>query len=430
MKTALSTLLLVCVLISVTFASPAPDHTTAINRIVVFGDSLSDTGNDYQFSYLFRDIIKRVPSLGKEFPYGLIPSPYNSPYFDGRFSDGKNWFEDFANLFHIKDTERHHFGPLENFAYGGAWASPYINQGKLGITLFPLNLGEQVLQYQVEHPLPYVFNQHVLAVIFIGANDYLDTNTVTPPAVQVTHVVNSITHAIKALHRLHRIAHFLVVGMPDLADTPYAAHLPQHEKTLLLNLSLLHNASLKKAIQKLNQSNSTSMHVDFIDWLSDHQQLNDHFKQYHFDYGQNAPCHDFYPAAAPFSIPMAPKTLFTRLMHYNTPQLNRFQLSTIPPYPTNVPQQLIDAKHCDDNTPSSSHIYMDDVHPTRLAQCIIAVRACQKIASRYTWMDASGQAHPLNCGIPTTGNLQNAADACLKALHTGALREDTLLPFE
>lgn len=424
-----------CLFISLLTCNAFCDNNrpASINRIIVFGDSLSDTGNDYDFSYLFRGIILKIPSLAKEFPQGLIPSPFNSPYYNGRFSDGKNWLEDFANLFHIKDTERHHFGALENFAYGGAWASPYTNQGKLAITVFPLDLYEQLLQYQVEHPLPYLNNNHVLAIVFIGANDYLATDTKTPKQTQVNHVVTTIIHVIKALHNVHRITHFLVMGMPNLAGTPYAAHLPQSEKTLLQNLSLMHNNQLQQAIEALNNSGSKNLpyHVTFINWLNDHQALNTNYKKFHFRFGQNEPCHDFYPATVPMHIPLSPQKLFLELLHHNTSSNINLTISQIPPYPSQVPHQLIDAKRCDDGSPSSSHVYMDDVHPTRLAQCIIALRTCEKMQTQYAWQDAWGHSHPLNCGINSkTNTLKQAADLCYTALQQGDLRQDTLLPFE
>ena len=56
------------------FAQKSKDNRAPANRIVAFGDSLSDTGN------IFRDL--------------AFPPP---PYFEGRSSNGILWLEYLAN---------------------------------------------------------------------------------------------------------------------------------------------------------------------------------------------------------------------------------------------------------------------------------------------------------------------------------------------
>src|SRR5215475_11575436 len=88
-RSAWAALLLLVVLPSLLFA-PAVSATT-LTKLVVFGDSLSDTGN------LFAATFGAVP-----------PSP---PYFQGRFSNGPVWVDALARKLTL---------PVENFAIGGA----------------------------------------------------------------------------------------------------------------------------------------------------------------------------------------------------------------------------------------------------------------------------------------------------------------------
>ena len=130
-------------------------------------------------------------------------------------------------------------------------------------------------------------------------------------------------------------------------------------------------------------------------------------------------------------IPLSQQQLFLRLLHHNTDSKVTFTRATeLSPYPNQEVRTSLRSQLCDDGTLSRTHIYMDDVHPTRLAQCIIALRACQKIEAQYNWRDSRGNTHPLNCGIKPGDSLQQASNVCFNALNAGALREDTLLPFE
>ncbi len=412
---------------SVNTPTPLP-----ITKIIVFGDSLSDTGNVYRFSYHFKNIIMNLPSTKTEFPTGLIPSPFNLPYYNGRFSDGKNWLEDFANLFHITDTEDHHDGALENYAFGGAWASSYGINGKKHILEFPLDLSEQYFEFKLLHPFPFIKSNKVLAIMFIGANDYLATDTSTPIKTQVNRVVNSIIDTMKKIHDKSHISHFLVIGMPDLSQTPYALHLSTYAKTILKNLSEQHNSKLSDALITLQKTSSKiPYHITFINWLNDHHQINSHFSQFHFKYGQSEPCYDYLPYQPPVTFSDKKNDPLFYISHQQYHDLQPYFNPMIPPIPTPVPTRIRNPHYCDDHIASGQHLYMDDVHPTRLAQCIIALRACEKIQSHYLWQDYLGKTHPLNCGIkPGNNDLQQAADQCYTALKAGDLRQDSLLPFE
>ena len=69
---------------------------TPLNKIVVFGDSLSDNGNLYE--YLKHQL------------------PLSPPYFEGRFTNGPVWIEDLIESYYPTNSNDH----LLDYAYGGA----------------------------------------------------------------------------------------------------------------------------------------------------------------------------------------------------------------------------------------------------------------------------------------------------------------------
>src|SRR5687768_12602152 len=87
------------------FAQSTFANADTIDKIVVFGDSLSDNGNFYTLSSRLHRADSNVPIV-----------PASPPYASGRFSNGEVWVEDLAKSLHV---------PLEDYAYGGAWAEPH-----------------------------------------------------------------------------------------------------------------------------------------------------------------------------------------------------------------------------------------------------------------------------------------------------------------
>lgn len=73
----------------VIFANP-------LNKIVIFGDSLSDNGNLYE--YMHHQL------------------PLSPPYYEGRFTNGLDWVELLTQKFYPNSVKAH----LEDYAFGGA----------------------------------------------------------------------------------------------------------------------------------------------------------------------------------------------------------------------------------------------------------------------------------------------------------------------
>jgi thermolabile hemolysin len=147
-------------LLAVRPASSAADSL----QFVVFGDSLSDTGNVY------------LATGGTE------PS---APYFNGRYSNGPVWVEQLAAQVGAAAPTPSEAGGL-NFAYGGAQTGPGLSsQGTP-------NLSQQVSEFLGTHTptAGQVF------VVWAGANDLLTgANTPEQAAANVASSVSSLLAA-------------------------------------------------------------------------------------------------------------------------------------------------------------------------------------------------------------------------------------------
>lgn len=128
-------------------------------EIFVFGDSLSDTGNSFNFTG------GRIP-----------PAPF---YFDGRFSNGKVAVEILASQLSPTFT----LEPINNFAFGGATTGrENSNEDDLGVDL--PGLRDQIDAFAVGVS-PGGSDKNGLYIVWAGANNFLDTlggTTVADPA--------------------------------------------------------------------------------------------------------------------------------------------------------------------------------------------------------------------------------------------------------
>jgi outer membrane lipase/esterase len=110
----------------------ATRHATAYSALYVFGDSLSDSGNN---AIVFAPNTTPVPISGNDF----IPT---FPYASGRYTNGPVWAEDFASALGLSASPSRLGGT--NYASGGALTGP-LNPGP-----FP-NLETQVALFLLDH---------------------------------------------------------------------------------------------------------------------------------------------------------------------------------------------------------------------------------------------------------------------------------------
>ena len=179
----------------------------ANEKLVIFGDSLSDNGN-------------ALALTGGAFP----PSPYGHTYdksgkdlgdtFPGRFTDGQNWVDYFprvARFFgvdipaataYFQDT---HSDNATNFAVGGATSG----EGDVFIDTLP-GFQTQILTYL--NAVDGQASAEDLYVIWIGANDF---SAGIEPAQTVANIRNGIAALSDKGART-----FVVINVPDLSLTP------------------------------------------------------------------------------------------------------------------------------------------------------------------------------------------------------------------
>ncbi|WP_058533555.1 GDSL family lysophospholipase PlaA [Legionella saoudiensis] len=190
---------------------------TPLHNIVVFGDSLSDNGNLYEFMN-----------------HQLPPSP---PYFKGRFSNGPVWIEHLAASYFPKDTGAH----LLDYAYGGAGVSSDEEDDDVLFTL-----RREVKDYLAAHQNKASADS--LYVVWIGANNYL----ALPSEVDKTlrEVNEGITESLQRLAD-KGAKHILVVNIPDLGSTPAAIEFDAIEA--MSYFSQTHNALLNNTLANLKQ---------------------------------------------------------------------------------------------------------------------------------------------------------------------------------
>ena len=204
--------LALCLLFFSTMASSA-----SLDKIVVFGDSLSDNGNLYE--YMKHDL------------------PFSPPYFKGRFTNGPVWVELLTQLYYPNESGTH----LLDYAFGGAGVSEDIDDDGEEV-LFTLR--REVDSYLLSHQDKA--DDSSLYVVWIGSNNYL----AVPDDMDQT--VSDVILGIS--HQLQRLAdkgarHIMVVNVPDLGRTPAARDFDAVDALTLL--SVKHNLVLEKTMQDL-----------------------------------------------------------------------------------------------------------------------------------------------------------------------------------
>ena len=229
-----------------------------LNSFYVFGDSLSDNGNNFIGQNYVRDNLN--PNID-------TPSPL---YFPGRASNGFVWTDYFAQenglsltpvleFVQIAPVLKNSNGEYEinssfggntatqstNFAFGGAkLVNDYSDPGNLFIPSISTQVDWFIKDLEVKQMQA---SKDALYVILGGANDYL-SGDFSEPNEPVTVVEHAITSLYDAGAR-----YFLVPNIPDLGNTPLARTFSDEEIAFLTDVSNLHNDLLEKTLRKLKQ---------------------------------------------------------------------------------------------------------------------------------------------------------------------------------
>ena len=208
---------LLCGLFSVSLMA-AP----SFNHLIVFGDSLSDNGNLYE--------------------YMRHQMPQSPPYYEGRFSNGPTWVELVAQKYAPNSSKDY----LMDYAFGGAGVNESEEDDEVG-SLFTLR--SEVSTYLAAHNS--AADPQSLYVVWIGANNYLALPDDVDTAVE--QVIEGIRLQTQRLID-SGAKNVLVMNIPDLGAIPLAAEFGEIEK--MHEYSTKHNRRLQEAVDALKAVNA------------------------------------------------------------------------------------------------------------------------------------------------------------------------------
>ena len=200
------------------------------SRIVVFGDSLSDTKNVFDMT------------LG-QFP----PKNY---FWNGRFSNGEVWIEKLSKKLGV---------PVMNYAHSGATTRavfPFLFQRDL---FYQINLFKEYLLANESNNKIDIRNE--LFVVWIGGNNYFVSDFSPEESVQ------DIEENIEVLIQLGG-RYFLIPNLPDLSHVPLIKE--REELGYLGSYSIKHNDSLLNLLEKMKRKypGISFIHLDINKILS------------------------------------------------------------------------------------------------------------------------------------------------------------------
>jgi phospholipase/lecithinase/hemolysin len=178
-------------------AAPTPDPT--FSQIIVFGDSLSDTGN-------VRDRTDSKTGGTVEFPSGTFN------YSDGRWTNSSDtdpgsptyvgvWHEQLARTFLNIPAATYSLGGGSNYAFGGATTNDGTHEETVvstdifgDVTITIDDMGKQMDDYLDSH----LIDPNALYVIWGGGNDLFNDDSaanVTATAARATALMERLAHA-------------------------------------------------------------------------------------------------------------------------------------------------------------------------------------------------------------------------------------------
>ncbi|BAY87146.1 outer membrane autotransporter barrel domain protein [Calothrix parasitica NIES-267] len=230
------------------------------DRLYVFGDSLSDNGNELiGLNYIQENLNSDIEID--------TPSP---PYFPGRESNGFIWTDylaqkldfdltpvlEFARKQPVTENSNDGYEIIPSFR--GKTAAQSTNFAVSGARLVnddvdPGDLISPSVSTQVDWFLEDLkvkqmkASENGLYVIQGGANDYL-SGELSEPTEAVAVVEYAITDLYDAGGR-----YFLVPNLPDLANTPIGRSFSDEESAFLTDVSNRHNDLLETTLRKLER---------------------------------------------------------------------------------------------------------------------------------------------------------------------------------
>nr|WP_319493081.1 SGNH/GDSL hydrolase family protein [uncultured Desulfobacter sp.] len=298
----------------------SPLFAKGIDEIVVFGDSLSDTGNLY------------FATTPTDENGDSVQTPKSPPYYQGRFSNGLVWVEYLAVAIGV-DVPAPSFLGGTNYAWGGAETGD-------GRSIYNTpNIGTQIESFLVsDSPKDNQF-----FILWAGANDIHNGDDQNPQE-----IVNNIIEHIRrlALASLDETLNLMIPNLPPLGQTARAQCLGSEISWIFDGISIGFNINLGRELNKLKNelktSNSKELNLYRLDIFS-------LFQEMLID-----------PAAFGF-------TNVSDTVRMSTDDLGCPLGVTIVPNE----EELVDNP--------DEYIFFDDIHPTTAAHRVIAERALEII---------------------------------------------------
>ena len=193
-------------------------HAQTYSQIIVFGDSLSDTGNDADVS---------EDKFGVRVPGFALGGQIN--YTDGRFTSGKDtdpastlhggiWHEQLAKLFLGLPAATASLDGGLDFAYGGATTEDGTREldftSQLGITVN--NMGQQINDYLAKN----VVDPAALYIVWGGANDIFVSDRDAAALLKTGKKAARREAALISRLAEAGAVNFLVPNLPPIGNTP------------------------------------------------------------------------------------------------------------------------------------------------------------------------------------------------------------------
>jgi outer membrane lipase/esterase len=230
----------------------ALSQPSTIDRVVIFGTSLSDSGNG--FIWLSQPDNAGCGTSLNVPPYDalddlMIP---DGPYAKGghHVSNGATWAEGMARQLALAGNAR------PAFANDGVKASNYAVFGARAFADYPcrFNLPAQVNLYLADFPQT---SAHTLVAMEFGSNDVRDAFIAAvfggDPATYLQRALDSVAVNVTMLHA-KGARHFLLPNVPDIGKTPALNKLGPQATGLGNFLSVQYNNNLLLLTQQLTQA--------------------------------------------------------------------------------------------------------------------------------------------------------------------------------
>ncbi len=227
--------------------------------VVVFGDSLSDTGNVTLLAYHQYGVFAPGPivdyTLG-QFTDGSDTAPAAQKYFGV-------WVEQLAESLPSHPQVNASLDGGTNYAYGSATTGNGTSQLSFdGDTVYVDNIGQQITDYLSTHP---TIDGNTLFVIWGGAEDLLHATSAKDVANAAIQQTLNIERLIQA-----GATQFLVPNLPPLGRVPefngsLATSLPATAASLLFNSYLAAGVSVLKDLNA--RKHLTIYQLDVFDLL-------------------------------------------------------------------------------------------------------------------------------------------------------------------